>query len=150
MCNPNGDPDEENRPRMDDVREINLVSDLRMKRYIRDHLLLQGETLYVQKVDDAPVTSENRVKAFLKNDKLDFQEILDAFIDIRLFGATVTAKKDNKAFTGPVQFNWGYSLNKAEVIHWKRLSHSLWPYRLFWGNQRQPCTKDPFERRRYS
>ena len=27
--NPNGDPDEENRPRMDYEREINLVSDLK-------------------------------------------------------------------------------------------------------------------------
>ena len=32
FTNPNGDPDEENRPRMDYEREINLVSDLRLKR----------------------------------------------------------------------------------------------------------------------
>jgi CRISPR-associated protein Csh2 len=32
LTNPNGDPDEENRPRMDYERGINLVSDLRLKR----------------------------------------------------------------------------------------------------------------------
>lgn len=35
LSNPNGDPDEENRPRMDE--EINLVTDLRLKRYVRDY-----------------------------------------------------------------------------------------------------------------
>ena len=39
MCNPNGDPDDENKPRMDYDRNINLVSDLRLKRYIRDYLM---------------------------------------------------------------------------------------------------------------
>ena len=58
LCNPNGDPDEENRPRMDYERELNLVSDLRLKRYIRDYLLDKDHPLYVQKVDGAPVTSE--------------------------------------------------------------------------------------------
>lgn len=43
MANPNGDPDEENRPRMDYDRGINLVSDLRAKRYIRDYLADSGE-----------------------------------------------------------------------------------------------------------
>lgn len=124
MCNPNGDPDEENRPRMDYEREINLVSDLRLKRYIRDYLLLQGKELYVQKVDGEPVTSANRVKEFVAKDgKLDFGTILEAYEDIRLFGATVTAKKDNRSFTGPVQFNWGYSLNRVEVLESSITSH---------------------------
>lgn len=39
LCNPNGDPDEENRPRMDYETRRNLVSDVRLKRYLRDHWL---------------------------------------------------------------------------------------------------------------
>jgi len=31
MCNPNGDPDDENRPRMDYISNRNLVSDVRLK-----------------------------------------------------------------------------------------------------------------------
>ena len=49
LSNPNGDPDEENRPRMDE--EINLVTDLRLKRYVRDYFLDLGNELYVQKVE---------------------------------------------------------------------------------------------------
>jgi len=113
LTNPNGDPDEENRPRMDYERSINLVSDLRLKRYIRDYLLDQGYELYVQKIGDKPVTAEERVKD-LKN--ASDEEIFNRFIDIRMFGATVPVKKDNKSFIGPVQFNWGYSLNKVELL----------------------------------
>ncbi|NLO90099.1 MAG: type I-B CRISPR-associated protein Cas7/Csh2 [Clostridia bacterium] len=113
LTNPNGDPDEENRPRMDYERSINLVSDLRLKRYIRDYLLDQGYELYVQKIGDKPVTAQERVKD-LKN--ASDEEIFNRFIDIRMFGATVPVKKDNKSFIGPVQFNWGYSLNKVELL----------------------------------
>lgn len=115
LTNPNGDPDEENRPRMDYERDINLVSDLRLKRYIRDYLLDRGYALYVQKVDGIPVTSEARVKRLSKEEDL-VQAALQAFIDVRMFGATITAKKDNQAITGPVQFNWGYSLNNVKLL----------------------------------
>jgi len=39
MCNPNGDPDQENKPRMDRATRTNLVSDGRLKRYIRDYII---------------------------------------------------------------------------------------------------------------
>ncbi|MBO8159473.1 type I-B CRISPR-associated protein Cas7/Csh2 [Thermosyntropha sp.] len=120
MANPNGDPDEENRPRMDDERNINLVSDLRLKRYIRDYLLDKGHELYVQKIEGKPVTAEERIKD-LKN--ADDKTIFERFIDIRLFGATVSVKNDNRAFIGPVQFNWGYSLNKVELLESSITSH---------------------------
>lgn len=62
LTNPNGDPDEENRPRMDYEREINLVSDLRLKRYIRDYLVMKGHDIFVRRVDDKPVTADRRIK----------------------------------------------------------------------------------------
>lgn len=48
LTNPNGDPDEENRPRMDYERDINLVSDSRLKRYIRDYMLQEGFDIFVR------------------------------------------------------------------------------------------------------
>jgi CRISPR-associated protein Csh2 len=121
LCNPNGDPDEENRPRMDYERELNLVSDLRLKRYIRDYLLDKDHPLYVQKVDGAPVTSEKRVSELNQNDIVKAAQ--EAFIDIRMFGATITAKKNNHSITGPVQFNWGYSLNPVKLLESSITSH---------------------------
>ncbi|OFI05280.1 hypothetical protein CLOACE_18480 [Clostridium acetireducens DSM 10703] len=120
LTNPNGDPDEENRPRMDYERDINLVSDLRIKRYIRDYLLDRGLSIFVQKIDGKSVTAEGRIKA-LKSSDLD--TILDELIDIRMFGATIPIKKENKSIIGPIQFNWGYSLNKVELLESSITSH---------------------------
>jgi len=120
FANPNGDPDEENRPRMDSERDINLVSDLRLKRYIRDYLLDKGYDIFVRKVEDKAVTAEKRMEEF-KN--LTEDEILNKLIDVRMFGATMPIKGDNKAYIGPVQFNWGYSLNKVELLEAGITSH---------------------------
>lgn len=141
MCNPNGDPDDENKPRMDYIRNINLVSDVRLKRYIRDYLMdHKKQEIFVCKVKDKTVNATSRLKELIKkyeneiNDKnlKDlFKEnepdekklsnhlpwLLSKLTDVRLFGATMPIKSENGkgasiSFTGPVQFNWGYSLNK--------------------------------------
>ena len=117
MTNPNGDPDEENRPRMDSIREINLVTDLRLKRYIRDYALDNGKELFVQKVNNKSVTAEERVE------DLSYEQMLEKFYDMRVFGATVPKKKDNRSYTGPVQFNWGYSLNRVDLMESSITSH---------------------------
>ncbi len=127
MCNPNGDPDEENRPRMDYATQTNLVSDVRLKRYIRDYLQEKGFSLYVQKGEKGKtVDASGRIKEVLNRDKLeklteqDLNLLLEKLIDVRLFGATMPIKLEGKgqsiAFTGPIQFNWGYSLNKVYLL----------------------------------
>lgn len=118
LCNPNGDPDEENRPRMDYEKDINLVSDVRLKRYIRDFAEDEGMLIYVRKIDGKSITPEDSVKS-IPNDT----DVLDAFIDVRLFGATMPIKSETKTFIGPVQFNWGYSLNKVELLEASITSH---------------------------
>lgn len=121
FSNPNGDPDEENRPRMDYERGINLISDLRLKRYIRDYFCdFKGLDIYVRKVNDQPVTAEKRVEE-LQDKSVD--AILNALIDVRLFGATMPIKNNTKTFIGPVQFNWGYSLNQVELLEASITSH---------------------------
>jgi len=118
LCNPNGDPDEENRPRMDWEKEINLVSDLRVKRYIRDYLDDQGIPIYVRKIEGKSVKPEEVIKSVGE----DIDE-LETFIDIRLFGATIPIKEKTRTYIGPVQFNWGYSLNKVELLEASITSH---------------------------
>ncbi|NLY86004.1 MAG: type I-B CRISPR-associated protein Cas7/Csh2 [Tissierellia bacterium] len=120
FTNPNGDPDEENRPRMDYEREINLVSDLRLKRYIRDYMLQEGKDIFVTRVGDVPVTADQRIKK-LKDSSEDW--ILENWPDVRMFGATMTVKKDARTYIGPIQFNWGYSLNKVELLEASITSH---------------------------
>lgn len=118
LTNPNGDPDEENRPRMMDNQ--NIVTDLRLKRYIRDYFMEKGHELYVQKVDGKSVTAEKRAT---EKGLGSADEVLDSFADVRLFGATMPIKNNNMQFTGPVQFNWGYSLNDVELIEASITSH---------------------------
>jgi CRISPR-associated protein Csh2 len=141
MCNPNGDPDNENKPRMDSDREINLVSDLRLKRYLRDYFeQYLGEPIFVSNIDGRSVTStEMLTHLATKLKKKDISDLvkdehilLSHLIDVRFFGATMTIKggskptetktgvkpdkSGSKKFTGPVQFNWGYSLNPVNIM----------------------------------
>ncbi len=131
MCNPNGDPDDENRPRMDYERERNLVSDVRLKRYIRDYLQDKGYEIFVAKYEDLTVNATQRLNNLIKEnnkkinlnkiDKEGIQWLLSQLIDVRLFGATMPIKSEGTkgsslTFTGPVQFNWGYSLNKVRLV----------------------------------
>jgi CRISPR-associated protein Csh2 len=116
-CNPNGDMDNENKPRMDWDTGTNLVSDVRLKRYIRDFLeTVKEEKLFVtNEAEDA----ENRVEQLEKED----EDVLE-LIGVRLFGA-VTATEEADHLTGPVQFNWGYSLNRVELQDTKTITSSF-------------------------
>lgn len=128
MCNPNGDPDDENKPRIDYNRNINLVSDVRLKRYIRDYLMdYKKKTIFVSKSKEgASINPKTSLATILGKDnkaKIDitYEEaniFKDQAIDVRMFGAIIPdvifkEGKGNVTFTGPIQFNWGYSLNKV-------------------------------------
>jgi len=124
MCNPNGDPDDENRPRFDHERERCLVSDVRLKRYIRDYLEDRGQTIYVTKTEGL-VQAEGRLKQVLGKDSVsgaDLPVLLGKLIDARLFGATMPIKGARRGegeavnLTGPVQFGWGYALHRVQLV----------------------------------
>lgn len=125
MCNPNGDPDDENRPRFDPDRERCLVSDVRLKRYIREYLEDKGHTIYVTK-SEGVVQATDRLKQVLGRDDTptgaDLPVLLAKLVDVRLFGATMPIKGAKKGegeavnLTGPVQFAWGYSLNRVQMV----------------------------------
>lgn len=127
LCNPNGDPDDENKPRMDYERNINLVSDVRLKRYIRDYFQMTGKEVFVAKQDNKSVTATDRIMALLNMERSkaltseEMEGLLNKLIDVRLFGATMPIKIEGEkgssvTFTGPVQFNWGFSLNKTRIV----------------------------------
>lgn len=108
MTNPNGDMDNENKPRMDYDTDTNLVSDVRLKRYLRDYFEKQlGEDIFItENAKDAKDRGTQLTKANKTHKDL---------IDARMFGAVFAATGGNDHLAGPVQFNWGYSLNKVEL-----------------------------------
>lgn len=118
--NPNGDPNDENKPRIDEESGKNLVTDVRLKRTIRDYLLnFKGMEIFVKEVynnDGSLQDAKQRAKDF-GNDK---DKILKECIDVRLFGGTIPistekSKDSSITFTGPVQFNMGQSLHKVKL-----------------------------------
>ncbi|RIH67159.1 type I-B CRISPR-associated protein Cas7/Csh2 [Mariniphaga sediminis] len=62
LCNPNGDPDQENKPRMDYDTNTNLVTDTRVKRFIRDYLKDQGQDIFVDMEGDSKVSSDTKLE----------------------------------------------------------------------------------------
>ena len=133
MTNPNGDFDNENKPRMDYDTERNLVSDVRLKRYLRDYFEtnLGKEIFITEKAESA----EERLKALgvVKEEKKDNKKIVtfdkerlrDKLIDVRMFGAVLATQGGNYHLTGPIQFNWGYSLNKVQLCESSSITSSF-------------------------
>lgn len=124
-ANPNGDPLDENKPRIDEETGVNLVTDVRLKRTIRDYLInyegydgTNGKDIFVREIvikDGMLQDGKTRAKDF----NADAKKILDTCIDIRLFGGVIPLDKNSITFTGPVQFQMGRSLHPVEVVHMK-------------------------------
>ena len=115
-ANPNGDPLNANHPRFDPETGRIMVSDVRIKRTIRDQWLREGLDVFV---DGAPKTLNTRINELKSKLKVNTgKEALQKCIDTKLFGVTFALGNEAFSWTGPVQFKWGRSLHqaKAELI----------------------------------
>lgn len=122
--NPNGDPLNENRPRVDEQTGENIVTDVRLKRTVRDYLDSQDEGIFIKasENDDGTLLSRQEMveKALDKDigdsDKTEIrEELLNQFLDVRLFGATISVEDYSFAMTGPVQFKMGRSMHEVDT-----------------------------------
>lgn len=125
-ANPNGDPLDENKPRMDEETSINIVTDVRLKRSIRDYLFNfkgfngeNGKDIFVRETPSNKGVGIKDGKARAKDFNAKEGEVLARAIDIRLFGGVIPLDNDSITFTGPVQFNMGRSLHKVNINHIK-------------------------------
>ena len=133
--NPNGDPDAGNLPRIDPETSKGIVSDVCIKRKIRNYVdLVKGERIddpakdhgfkiYVQ---EAAVLNKRNELAYVPNDikhqtkKLPKDEaqrlavtkfMTDNFYDIRTFGAVMTTEVNCGQVRGPVQMCFAESVD---------------------------------------
>lgn len=122
-ANPNGDPLDENKPRIDEETGSNIVTDVRLKRTIRDFLFnfkgyngKDGKDIFVRTIEseDGGI-QDGKERASNFEDSGD--EIIDKCIDIRLFGGVLPLEGDSIKFTGPVQLKMGRSLHGVELKH---------------------------------
>jgi CRISPR-associated protein Csh2 len=143
-ANPNGDPLDENKPRIDEDVELNIVTDVRLKRTVRDYLHnFKDQGIFVKEIEDEKgniqdaklraedyLLDENGEKIDKKNVSLTVMKenmrnnILKECIDVRMFGGTIPIEKSNNEkssikLTGPVQFRFGRSMHKVEIKHIK-------------------------------
>lgn len=108
-ANPNGDPLNENHPRYDEDTLQALVSDVRIKRTVRDEWINRGLPVFI---DGEPKTLKNRFEELKEvTGKEKGEEVMKECIDSRLFGVTFALGSESFAWTGPVQFKWGRSLH---------------------------------------
>lgn len=124
-ANPNGDPLDENKPRIDEESGINIVTDVRLKRTVRDYLFNfkgyngeNGKDIFVRQLESKKGGLQDG-KERAGNFGNSRNSILDNCIDIRLFGGVLPLDKDSIKFTGPIQFKMGRSLHKVELKHIK-------------------------------
>jgi len=135
---PNGDPFT-GEQRYDEATKKVLVSDVRIKRFIRDYLNDTdpiNNIVYVMNDRSAATSKESGSAARIKSLENKFKEeistakaanknfilgefLLKQCIDVRLFGGISTVKKQNVNLTGPVQFALlNPSLNSVDLrIH---------------------------------
>ena len=124
-ANPNGDPINENRPRFDTEDSTVIVSDVRLKRTIRDYWyeykgyngsdgkdIFVRETKYTEGDKEYVSDGKRRAKAFSESR----EKVVEACIDIRVFGGVLPLDKDSITLMGPVQFQMGRSIHKTEII----------------------------------
>lgn len=125
---PNGDPFTSEQRYDEETKKV-LVSDVRIKRFIRDYFNERGEEIYVldkriegEKGSGAALRMK-LLKENLKNDesiltkgKPDAIKILQKCIDVRLFGGISTEEKFAVNLTGAIQFALlNPSLNKVDL-----------------------------------
>ena len=137
-ANPNGNPlSGANRPRIDPQTQQAIVTDVRLKRYLRDQLDDDGHGVYIRNVqedgdqyppgqllddrlkevepDGYDLDDDEEVEEFRED---IFGEFLNESVDVRYFGATMSVDTDEvyakhlpDHFTGPVQFSPGKSMH---------------------------------------
>ncbi len=121
--NPNGDPDMGNMPRVDPQTGYGIVTDVCLKRKIRDYvdIVKNGKKGYDIYVKEGVVLNEQHTKAYAALDKKPDSKkpkddaltkfMCDNFFDIRAFGAVMTTEVNCGQVRGPIQLTFARSLD---------------------------------------
>jgi len=122
--NPNGDPDAGNMPRIDPETGHGLVTDVCLKRKIRNYVELvkgdsEGFKIYIK--EDKPLNETHDVAyqalglEYKKKDKSQEDQarawMCKNYYDVRTFGAVMSTGKSCGQVRGPVQINFSRSID---------------------------------------
>ena len=120
--NPNGDPDAGNMPRIDPETGHGIVTDVCLKRKVRNYVLLAKEDAppFLIYVKEKAVLQSMREPAYAANPAKGDEEtqvaaarqwMCEHFYDVRTFGAVMSTKVNNCGqVRGPIQMAFGRSV----------------------------------------
>jgi CRISPR-associated protein Csd2 len=126
--NPNGDPDAGNMPRLDPESSKGLVTDVCLKRKIRNFIEMTeseqaGFDIYIKEKSILNLQNKKAYEALgitpeskkLPKDEAKAREVTawmcKNFFDVRTFGAVMTTEVNSGQVRGPVQFAFGKSID---------------------------------------
>ncbi len=120
--NPNGDPDAGNLPRVDAETGEGLVTDVCLKRKVRNYVqvaknLSEGYDIFIKEkavldnlVEEIYNTDEvKRHQAKSEQKDKAKKALCDKYFDIRTFGAVIATKEKQGQVRGPIQFTFARS-----------------------------------------
>lgn len=129
--NPNGDPDAGNLPRVDPETMQGLVTDVAIKRKVRDfvdmtHGAEERNKIYVQSKDALNTVNQRAYTALghqstgVKQNPREIDAARDwmcaNFYDIRMFGAVMTTKVNCGQVRGPIQLTFARSIDPVTPL----------------------------------
>jgi CRISPR-associated protein Csd2 len=126
--NPNGDPDAGNMPRLDPDSSKGLITDVCLKRKIRNFIEMTesdsaGFDIYVKEKSVLNLQNKKAYEALgikpeakkLPKDEAKARDVTSwmckNFFDVRTFGAVMTTEVNSGQVRGPVQFAFGKSID---------------------------------------
>ncbi len=127
--NPNGDPDAGNLPRVDAETGMGLVTDVCLKRKVRNYVQIspeaneKGHAIFVKEkavlntlIDEAH--EQDDVKKKEKRDKTEAarQWMCGKYYDVRTFGAVMSTGKNAGQVRGPVQLTFARSVEPVIAL----------------------------------
>lgn len=131
-ANPNGDPDAGNLPRVDPETGQGLVTDVCLKRKVRNYVAVKHENKPPHEIyfSDGAVLNDTHLRAYKEIDLKPISKKLPAdvekareltafmcrtFYDIRTFGAVMSTEVNCGQVRGPVQISFSRSLDPIIV-----------------------------------
>ena len=126
--NPNGDPDAGNLPRVDAETGMGLVTDVCLKRKVRNYVqvakqLVDGYDIFIKEkavlntLIDAAHEDESVKKAEEKDKANAARDIMcKKYYDIRTFGALMTTGKNAGQVRGPIQMTFARSVDPITAL----------------------------------
>ena len=126
--NPNGDPDAGNLPRVDAETGMGLVTDVCLKRKVRNYVqvakgctdgfdIFIKEKAVLNKLIDKAHEEENVKHAAEKDKTAEAQTVMcRKYYDIRSFGAVMSTGKNAGQVRGPIQFTFARSIDPIAAM----------------------------------